>query len=96
MYVGLGTKLTQGHISVAEPDSYIKRESGFSRILSCCCTVSKSDPLSGPAEPVRLLRSWPDQFLRLSKIFRAATCSCRLEICVLVACKLSAGDARLM
>ena len=51
---------------------------------------------SGPAEPVRLLRPWPDQFLRLSKIFRAATCSCRLEICVLVACKLSAGDARLI
>ena len=53
-------------------------------------------PYSGPAEPVRLLRPWPDQFLRHSKIFRAATCSCRLEICVLVACKLSAGDARLM
>ena len=51
---------------------------------------------TGLAEPVRLLRPWPDQFLRLSKIFRAATCSCRLEICVLVACKLSAGDARLM
>ena len=46
---------------------------------------------AGPAEPVRLLRPWPDQFLRLSKIFPAATCSCRLEICVLVACKLSAG-----
>ena len=51
---------------------------------------------AGPAEPVQLLRPRPDQFLRLSKDFRAATCSCRLEICVLVICKLSAGDARLM
>ena len=38
-----------------------------------------TDP--GPVEPIRLLRPWPDQFLRLSKIFRAATCSCRLEMC---------------
>ena len=40
---------------------------------------------AGLVEPVWLLRAWPDQFLRLSKIFRAATCLCRLEICMLVA-----------
>ena len=30
------------------------------------------------------------------EVFRVATCSCRLEIRVLVACKLSAGDSRLI
>ena len=51
---------------------------------------------AGPAESVQLVRALLDQYLRLCKVFRVATYSCRLEIYVLVTCKLSAGDAGLM
>ena len=73
----------------------LTRQSNLSPKNRCLNGCGLLNP-AGSAEPVLLLRPCPDRFLRLSKSFRAATCSCRLEICVLVACKLSAGDCRLI
>ena len=35
----------------------------------CVCVCVCVCVCAGPVEPVRLLRPWPDQFMRLSKIF---------------------------